>query len=288
MSSVTIGPNTINVYYGQTSATVTVAGQFTGSGISLPTGNLSYTIGSGSPTAASITNGQAALTVPSTLAVGTYPIAVTYSGDANYFSGTNAMSLVILQPSFTLSAGATSLTVIQGSNAGTTLTVTPLGNLPGTVVLSCSGLPLYTACVFNTTAVSGNNPANTLTFNGSSSPQTLQFSVAAQEAVSSLNRRHEVIHASELQIAMAYLFPGIIFAFMVGLKGRTIAVRLRLLLLCVLALMLTGILNGCGGDHYTVAPPGFIGTTNFTVNAVSSTNNVVQTLSVTLTVQSAP
>ncbi len=72
---------------------VTVSGQYSGSGISVPSGSIGYTIGS--PCAASCTgtatlaSGAATISTPATLASGSYTITITYAGDTNYSAATN-------------------------------------------------------------------------------------------------------------------------------------------------------------------------------------------------------
>jgi sugar lactone lactonase YvrE len=79
----------VQVAYNQTgSIPVTVAGQYSGTGITTPTGTISYTIGTGSAQTAAISNGTATVSIPSTQASGLYTVAVTYAGDANYSAAT--------------------------------------------------------------------------------------------------------------------------------------------------------------------------------------------------------
>jgi hypothetical protein len=69
-------------------------------------------------------------------------------------------------PGYTLSANPTSLTIAQGSNGTSTITVNPSGGFTGSVTLAASGLPSGVTAAFNT------NPAtttSTLTLTASSS-----------------------------------------------------------------------------------------------------------------------
>jgi uncharacterized membrane protein len=56
------------------------------------------------------------------------------------------------QPNFTLSASPSSLTITQGSNGTSTITVNPLNGFTGSVSLSASGLPSGVTAVFNPTS----------------------------------------------------------------------------------------------------------------------------------------
>jgi len=72
-------------------------------------------------------------------------------------------------PNFSLSATPASVSVTQGSSAGSTITVTPSGGFTGNVTLSTSGLPV------GVTAAFGTNPAtstSTVTFNASATATT--------------------------------------------------------------------------------------------------------------------
>lgn len=77
-------------------------------------------------------------------------------------------------PDFALSASPASLSVTQGSNAGSTITVTPSGGFTGSVSLSASGLPS------GVTASFGTNPTtstSTVTFAAAAAAATGTFSV---------------------------------------------------------------------------------------------------------------
>jgi len=67
---------------------------------------------------------------------------------------------------FTLTASPNSLTLVQGSNGSSTITVAPLGGFNGTVSLSASGLPTGVTASFNP---GGATTTSTLTFSASSS-----------------------------------------------------------------------------------------------------------------------
>jgi subtilase family serine protease len=56
------------------------------------------------------------------------------------------------QPSFTLSAAPSSLTITQGSNGTSTITVNPIDGFTGSVSLSASGLPSGVTAAFNPTS----------------------------------------------------------------------------------------------------------------------------------------
>jgi hypothetical protein len=95
-----------------------------------PTGTLTFT-GAGSVTSAPVSGGSANVTL-SNLAVGTYTIGTTYSGDTNYSSSTgNSVTFTITQATATLTTSISSTSFTTGSSSTLTVTVT----LPGTAQL---------------------------------------------------------------------------------------------------------------------------------------------------------
>ncbi len=104
---------------------VTVVGGFTGTGIALPTGDISYTIGSGSAQIAAITDGTATVTIPASQAAGPYTITVNYAGDGNYNAASPAtISLEIDKATATVMLGSLSATY-DGNPHAATSTTTP-------------------------------------------------------------------------------------------------------------------------------------------------------------------
>lgn len=63
------------------------------------------------------------------------------------------------QPTYTVTANPSSLTIIQGQSGRSVLTFTPAGRFSGTISLSCTGLPASSNCVFvpAQTVLTGNN-----------------------------------------------------------------------------------------------------------------------------------
>ena len=89
-SSTLSGPGSaVNLTYGVGGTiAIQVAGQYSGLGIATPSGNVSYTIGSGATQTAAITSGVATLSIPALQAAGGYTVAVSYAGDVNYTTAT--------------------------------------------------------------------------------------------------------------------------------------------------------------------------------------------------------
>jgi len=91
-------------------------------------------------------SGSCALTFSS---AGTVTISAAYNGDQNFLSSsTTANTQINLSVGdFTITATPSSETISSGHQAVYTITVTPLGGLTGSVILSCSGGPPNSGCV---------------------------------------------------------------------------------------------------------------------------------------------
>lgn len=139
------------------SIAVSLAPQSSGSGIATPTGGLSYSVSGNAfgPGSILLVNGAGTIPVTSTVAVGTYTVAVSYAGDANYNATSITIQLITYQPilitSATLPGGTVgspysdTLAAAGGSGSGYTWTVSS-----GTA-LSAVGLTLSPAGVISGT-----------------------------------------------------------------------------------------------------------------------------------------
>ncbi|HEX4603295.1 MAG TPA: hypothetical protein VH724_04825, partial [Candidatus Angelobacter sp.] len=96
----------------------------------------------------------------------TYTIQLEFSNSAN-----NCVTFPAAAPSpnFSLSASPTSVSVTQGSNASSTITVTPSGGFTGSVNLSTSALPSGVTASFGTNPTTG---SSVLTFTASATATT--------------------------------------------------------------------------------------------------------------------
>ncbi|MGA7343560.1 MAG: hypothetical protein WBE72_19050 [Terracidiphilus sp.] len=84
------------------------------------------------------------------------PVTVTVTGTSGTLTETTTIQLTVTPPeSFTLSAQSGSVTVVQGSTATDTITVTPANGFRGSVTLSASGLPSGVSASFAAGTVSG-------------------------------------------------------------------------------------------------------------------------------------
>jgi len=105
-----VSGTTPSLTYGQTgSSTITVAGEFSGAGIALPSGTVTYTIDGGTPQTATLTSGSATISVP-ILATGAHSIAISYGGDTNYQSSTGTVNFTINKATASVTPNAASKT----------------------------------------------------------------------------------------------------------------------------------------------------------------------------------
>jgi hypothetical protein len=113
-----------------------------------PTGNVTFTSGATTLGTAAVTAGTTTLTT-SFASAGSYSVTASYAGDANNLpSISEAASIAIAVPDYSVTASPKSATVTAGQSASTTLTLTPVGGFSGTVNFSCSSLPTGAACTF--------------------------------------------------------------------------------------------------------------------------------------------
>jgi subtilase family serine protease len=168
----TISASDVNVKQGsQGTSAVTIVPQngFTGtvalSASKLPAG----VTASFSPVSAAKTS-TLTLTASASAAPGVYSVNVT--GTSGSFTSTAAISLTIAgTPSYTISASPSSLTVVRGSRAATTVSVTPLYGFTGNVSFAATGLPSGVTAIFGVIS--------------SSQPGTLTLTVSTSAAVGS-------------------------------------------------------------------------------------------------------
>ncbi len=138
---------------GSGSSTITVirTNGFPGS-VSLATSSLPAGVTASFGSSPTTSNSSVTFTASSTATTGTSTITIT--GTSGTLSHTTSISLTInAPPDFSLAASPGSLTVAQGSNGSSTITVTPSGGFTGSVTLSTSALPS------GVTASFGTNPA---------------------------------------------------------------------------------------------------------------------------------
>jgi kumamolisin len=103
------------------------------------------------------------ITVGSSVATGTYPITVTGTAGSTVHTTTVTLTVTGVNPSYSLSASPTSLTITRGSAKSSTITVTPSNGFTGTVSLSGSGQGSRVSLSFSPSSVTGGSGTSTMT-----------------------------------------------------------------------------------------------------------------------------
>ncbi len=119
------------------------------------TGSVAFYAGTALVGTATLANGTASLTT-TTLTYSSYSFTAIYSGDANFATSTSAA--MVEGGDYIVTPGGTTVSIVQGSVATASVTLTPLFNYAGTVTAACSNLPANSVCRFAPTSValSGN------------------------------------------------------------------------------------------------------------------------------------
>jgi endoglucanase len=143
---------------GTDTVTVTDAGGFTGSvtlAVSGPPSGVTATFGTNPTTGSSVITLTASASAPA----GTSTVTVTGTSGALTPATTTIALTVTTKPtsSFTLSASAPSLTILQGASGTDTISVTDLDGFTGSVALSASGLPSGVTAAFGTNPTTGSS-----------------------------------------------------------------------------------------------------------------------------------
>jgi len=158
---------------GSSTITVTPSGGFTGD-VALSIGGLPSAVTAAFSPASTATTSTLTLTVGGTVPAGSYTL--TINGSASVGSRTTTVILNV-QPaaSFSLSASPSAVSVTQGANGTSAITVTPSGGFAGTVSFGVTGLPTGVTAAFNPTSSAS---ASTLTLTvGSAAAGTYPLTV---------------------------------------------------------------------------------------------------------------
>ena len=177
---------------------ISVAGQYSGTGVLTPSGSVGYTIGS--PCAASCTGtaliatGAASISLPTTLSPGVYNLAVTYAGDPNYAAATTInvsvqvgqITPTVTYPAQTAITYGTALTAnLNATTAYGGTSLTSGGTTTYTATLGTgTPVPVTTATVlaagtYTLTATWTPNSTNAVTYKSASGTTTLVVNKAA-------------------------------------------------------------------------------------------------------------
>ncbi len=120
------------------------------------------------------------ITASGTATTGMVPVTITGTSDS--LTNTTTLNLnVIAAPDFALSASPGSVSIIQGTSAGSTITVTPQNGFSGGVSLSASGLPSGVSALFSVNPATGMS-AMTLTASGTATTGTVPVTISGMSS----------------------------------------------------------------------------------------------------------
>jgi hypothetical protein len=243
-----------------------------------PTGEVTFTSGATTLGAATLVNGTATLS-DSFGAAGTYSVIASYAGDAeNQPSTSNAVSIVVAAPDFTVGISPATATITAGQSAVATLTVTTVGGYTGAVSFSCGTLPSLATCTFAPSSVTPGNETAAST--------KLTITTTAPSAATQRAAVRKLAPVAWVSVAFLLLLPG---------RGSKRYRRwIYFVPVLVLACSLTS-LSGCGGSGAssgrsntsgaTGTPGTPAGTQTITVTATGSTANPSHTVTLQVLVQ---
>ncbi len=132
---------------------------------------------------ANLTSGNAStltLTAGAATTAGTYPITVTATGSATHSTSVSFTVTAPVVNDFSVSASPTSLSVLQGAGANTTISTATVSGNAQSLTLSVSGLPGGASAGFNpANLTSGNASTLTLTAGAATTAGTYPITVTA-------------------------------------------------------------------------------------------------------------
>ncbi len=243
-----------------------------------PTGEVTFTSGATTLGTATLVNGTATLSA-SFAAAGTYSVIASYAGNAeNQPSTSNAVSIVVAAPDFTVAISPATATITAGQSVAATITITPVGGYTGTVSFSCGTLPSLATCTFA--------PSSVTPGNGTAASTKLTITTTAPSAATQRAAVRKLAPIAWVSVAFLLLLPG------PGSKRH----RRQMYFVPMLVVMCGLIsLSGCGGSKAssggsnrsgaTSSPGTPAGTQTITVTATDSTGNPSHAVTLQVAVQ---
>jgi len=143
-----------------------------------------------SPPSVSGGSGSSTMTVStlSTTPTGSYTVTITGTSSTTSTSRNTMVTLILNAaptPNFSLSASPNNLTITQGSNGTSTITITRSNGFNSGVNLSASGLPSGVTAVFNPSQAVSTSSTLTLTASGTATTGTTTFTVTGASTTGS-------------------------------------------------------------------------------------------------------
>ena len=134
-------------------STVTLTATVVPNASTIPTGTVTFTVGSttlGTASVVPLGGGYQATITTTTLPSGTDTVSATYAGDVNYFPSTGTLVFYVVPESYTLTPSTQSVTVSSAGSGTVPFQATSFAGFGNAyVALTCSGLPANTSCGFN-------------------------------------------------------------------------------------------------------------------------------------------
>jgi uncharacterized repeat protein (TIGR03803 family) len=259
-------------------------------GTGTPTGTITFFNGTTQLSQVALLSGTASFSYnTSSLAVGTYPITATYSGDSSFAASTAPPSTLTVQavpPSFTVAG--TAVSVSPGATTGntSTITLTPSGGFTGSVTLTAAVTSSPTGAQDLPTVSFGTTSPVSIT-GASAVTATLTIATTAPTNAALVRPAHPGArwYAGGTTLALGLIFG--IGGVGIGIPGRRRSWRTRLGALAFLLILIGGLLacgssgsGGGGGGGNPGTTPGA-----YTVTVTGTSGSTTATSTVTLTVQ---
>jgi len=185
-------------------------------------------------------------------------------------------AIVVTPPSFTLAGSVSSLNIAEGASGNVSLTLTPTGSYTGTISMSCATTMANISCSFSPASYTADGSDTVLT-------GSVTISSTSSSAMIQLPPRND----RTAPLAAILLLPGaaILFWHRRQSRGPSATMLLIALLVCIAGLTAcggggSGSTGGNGGGNSSEPVTGTV-----TVTATGSSDNVAQSLTVSLTVQ---
>jgi hypothetical protein len=239
----------------------------------VPTGTVVFT-DNGTQVVSQPLNSGSATFMTSSLSTGTHSIGWTYSGDSNFGSSISPLLTQIVGTNaapFVLSSSATSATVSAGGSAAFTITVASVPSLNTAIVFSCSGLPKGANCTFNPAQITPSSATTTTTL----TVTTTGPNAALQGFPELPSRPNPAMPIAALGLAALALFPA-------GRRQARRKLQWLPALFCTVFILSAAL--ACGGGSNSSPNPNQTPPGTSTLAVIGSSNNVSQSITVTLTV----